>query len=129
MTSEKYMINYDLFRMRKMFNPLTLFYRNKNLTYKEFKSYLNRLNVKSPGEAYYLRVKKRFDEENSNVVVASTKPENQSSMSENTEVIVQALEETQQKQPAESSKETLEDKEVTKTKQTRKRKKAKKNED
>ena len=53
-------INYDLFRVRRQFNPLILFYQNNDLTYTEFEKYFNDKNVESPGVEYYNRVKARF---------------------------------------------------------------------
>ena len=55
-------ISYNLFRNRKKFNPLSLFYKNKDLTYKEFKEYFNSRHVTSPDEDYYNRVKNAFFE-------------------------------------------------------------------
>src|SRR5210317_1193789 len=53
-------ISYNLFRNRRKFNPLSLFYKNKDLTYEEFKEYFNSRHVTSPDEDYYNRVKKAF---------------------------------------------------------------------
>jgi hypothetical protein len=55
-------ISYNLFRNRKKFNPLILFYQNKEITYEEFKEYLNSRHVESPGEDYFNRVKHTFFE-------------------------------------------------------------------
>jgi len=54
-------IKYSLFKSRKNFNPLSLFYKNHNLTYKDFVSFLHSRNVESPGEDYYKKVKIDFD--------------------------------------------------------------------
>lgn len=53
-------ISYNLFRNRKNFNPLVLFYQNKDLTYQEFKEYFNSRYVTSPDIEYYNRVKQAF---------------------------------------------------------------------
>jgi len=53
-------ISYNLFRNRRKFNPLSLFYKNKDLTYEEFKEYFNSRHVTSPDEDYYNRVKQTF---------------------------------------------------------------------
>ena len=55
-------ISYNLFRNRKKFNPLILFYQNKDLTYQEFKEYFNSRHVESPDEDYFNRVKNTFFE-------------------------------------------------------------------
>jgi hypothetical protein len=55
-------ISYNLFRNRKKFNPLILFYQNKDLTYQEFKEYFNSRHVESPDEDYFNRVKHTFFE-------------------------------------------------------------------
>lgn len=55
-------ISYSLFRNRKKFNPLILFYQNKEITYGEFKEYFNSRHVESPDEDYFNRVKHTFFE-------------------------------------------------------------------
>jgi len=57
---KKNYIKYDLFRIRRKFNPLTLFYGNSDLTYDQFKDYFDKKSVVSPDVLYYNRVKKRF---------------------------------------------------------------------
>ena len=64
-------IKYDLFRSRRNFNPIVLFYKNNDMTYKEFEKYFNDKNVESPGFEYYNRVKTRFlekKEEQDNII-------------------------------------------------------------
>jgi len=56
-------MSYDLFRSRRKFNPLTLFYSNSNITYSEFEQFFNNKNVASPGVDYYNRVKAKFEED------------------------------------------------------------------
>jgi hypothetical protein len=53
-------ISYELFRNRKKFNPLTLFYNNNELTYEQFKEYFLKRNVDSPNFEYYEKVKSKF---------------------------------------------------------------------
>jgi hypothetical protein len=53
-------ISYELFRNRKKFNPLTLFYNNNELTYEQFKEYFLKINVESPSFEYYEKVKSKF---------------------------------------------------------------------
>lgn len=48
-------IDYNLFRSRTGFDPLSFFKRNKNISYEEFKTFLNSKKVKSPGKDYYNR--------------------------------------------------------------------------
>jgi hypothetical protein len=130
MKDDKHMINYELFRMRKLFNPLTLFYRNENLTYKQFKSYLNGLNVMSPGEDYYERVKKRFEQDNKNTVVINIESkEHQTNTISASPAVIEALP-SQEKQIDLEKDVTpqLETSAPVKIK-TKKRRKAKKNED
>jgi hypothetical protein len=56
----KSLINYKLFQSRRNFNPLSLFAKNKDLTYEEFVAFLQSKMVDSPGIAYYERVKTAF---------------------------------------------------------------------
>jgi hypothetical protein len=58
--SNKSLINYKLFQNRRNFNPLSLFAKNKDLTYEEFVAFLQSKMVDSPGIAYYERVKTAF---------------------------------------------------------------------
>lgn len=53
-------IKYELFRMRRKFNPLSLFYKNNELTYEQFKEYFDEKSVDAPDILYYNRVKQRF---------------------------------------------------------------------
>lgn len=67
-------ISYNLFRNRTKFNPLSLFYSNKDMTYEEFKVYFNSRDIESPNLDYYNRVKDKFIEiniktENINTVI------------------------------------------------------------
>ncbi len=57
-------INYDLFRTRKNFKPLTLFNRNPRLTFEEFEDFFDQRMVESPGKDYYLRVKSHYEKIN-----------------------------------------------------------------
>ena len=57
-------INYDLFRIRKNFKPLSLFNRNPKLTFKEFEEFFEQRMVESPGKDYYLRVKSHYEKVN-----------------------------------------------------------------
>lgn len=57
------LIKYEVFQQRKQFNPLILFKRNPNLTYTDFKEFLNSRLVEEPDVSYFNRVKKVFDEE------------------------------------------------------------------
>jgi hypothetical protein len=71
---KKSYIKYELFRMRRKFNPLTLFYGNSELTYTQFKEYFDKKSVESPDILYYNRVKQRFIEkqkEESNIIEIS----------------------------------------------------------
>jgi len=57
---KKSLINYKLFQNRKRFNPISLFNRKKDLTYKEFVEFLESKMVDTPGIEYYERVKQEF---------------------------------------------------------------------
>ena len=57
-------INYDLFRIRKNFKPLSLFNRNPKLTFEEFEEFFEQRMVVSPGKDYYLRVKSHYEKIN-----------------------------------------------------------------
>ena len=57
---KKNLINYKLFQNRKKFNPISLFNKKKDLTYKEFVEFLELKMVDTPGVEYYERVKKEF---------------------------------------------------------------------
>ena len=56
------LIKYKLFRERRSFDPVLLFKENNNLSYEEFKSILEKKGSMSPGESYFQRVKKHFEE-------------------------------------------------------------------
>jgi len=55
-------IKYSIFQSRRKFNPLSLFFNNKDLTYDQFVDFLRSKMVESPGEEYFQRVKSRFEE-------------------------------------------------------------------
>ena len=55
-------IKYSIFQSRRKFNPLSLFFKNKDLTYDQFVDFLRSKMVESPGEEYFQRVKSRFEE-------------------------------------------------------------------
>ena len=57
---KKSLINYKLFQNRKKFNPISLFNKKKDLTYKEFVEFLESKMVDTPGVEYYERVKQEF---------------------------------------------------------------------
>ena len=57
---KKSLINYKLFQNRKKFNPISLFNKKKDLTYKEFVEFLESKMVDTPGIEYYERVKQEF---------------------------------------------------------------------
>lgn len=64
------LINYEVFRQRKKFDPLILFKKNPNLTYNDFKEFLNNRLVEAPDVSYYKRVKKAFEKtQNENNVI------------------------------------------------------------
>ncbi len=77
-------INYDLFRIRKNFKPLSLFNRNPKLTFEEFEDFFDQRMVKSPGKDYYLRVKSHYEKIN-----APTIEIKEDSVSEVTEDVVE----------------------------------------
>lgn len=56
------LINYEIFRQRKNFNPIKLFERNEKLTYEMFCNFFESRFVVPPDTQYYLRVKKAFEE-------------------------------------------------------------------
>ena len=60
---EENYINYNLFKSRTGFNPLKFFEKNKNISYEDFKSYLNARKAKSPGKDYYDRAIKHVNKE------------------------------------------------------------------
>ena len=105
-------MSYDLFRSRRKFNPLTLFYSNSNITYSEFEQFFNNKNVASPGVDYYNRVKAKFEED---------KMLEEQSKKEDIVIDVEVVEEPK----AEIAKEVVEVKKVT---SRRGRKPKKKNE-
>ena len=55
------LINYELFRQRKKFNPIRLFERNENLTYEIFCNFFESRFVIPPDTKYFLRVKEEFE--------------------------------------------------------------------
>lgn len=55
------LINYEIFRQRKKFNPLKLFERNENLTYEMFCNFFESRFVIPPDNKYFLRVKEEFE--------------------------------------------------------------------
>lgn len=67
------LIKYEIFQQRKQFNPLILFKRNPDLTYTDFKEFLNSRLVEEPDVSYFNRVKKAFDEEQQTNKVESIK--------------------------------------------------------
>ena len=77
-------INYDLFRIRKNFKPLSLFNRNPKLTFEEFEDFFDQRMVESPGKDYYLRVKSHYEKVN-----APTIEIKEDSVSEVTEEVVE----------------------------------------
>ena len=65
-------ISYNLFRNRTKFNPLSLFFSNKDITYEEFKLYFNNKDIESPNIEYYNRVKDKFIEVSGNKLETNT---------------------------------------------------------
>jgi hypothetical protein len=70
------LINYELFRQRKNFNPLSLFYKNEDFSYQDFVNFFISRSVNPPDLNYYNRVKKAFEENQNKKVDLEKKNKN-----------------------------------------------------
>jgi len=119
------LINYEIFRQRKNFNPLRLFERNEKLTYEMFCNFFESRLVIPPDIKYFLRVKEEFEKNKVTCEHVQLTKDHTTEVAEVNEPIPEAT--TEKETISESSEEHIEKELPTKTPSKRRKSRRKNN--